>query len=293
MKIIKATYGDVDVSSIVSSKIKNDKIKFLVGNHLFGDTKVGQIKYLETEIELDGIIFTNKTKEHNIFTFPRLSYDRLGIFYSNNNDIKIRPCILASLRSIQKAANNRADIITNMWNSEPENPFIETIAHTKISSHLNQVLQILQLLFTARNIKEYRYVSFLEHDVLYSESYFDYPDFEEDVMCNMNYIGLNINGFQKLNQRDKPTSQLVMKFDYAIQHFNNLLPNALVTNNGFLEPLSKIKEYDTLYPSVHVNHGRHFTSHFNIYSKTDIEEIHPYWGHCDQYKDLFFKDKNV
>lgn len=288
MKIIKAIYGDVDVSNIVSSKIKNNKLYFIVSNYLFGDTKVGHEKYLETEIELNGIIFTNKTKEHNIFTFPRLTFDRLGIFYSNNNDDRIRPCILASLKSIEKAAAGKADIITNMWNSEPENPFIETIAHTKISSHLNQILQILQLLYTAKNIKNYRYVSFLEHDVLYSESYFDYPDFEENAIYNLNYIGMNVNGFQKLIQKDLATSQIIMKFDYAINHFSNILQNALITNNGNLEPRNNIKELNTMHPNVHVNHGRHFTSHFNVYSKTDIETLHPYWGDHNQYKHLFF-----
>lgn len=35
-------------------------------------------------------------------------------------------------------------IITNVWNTfSDKNPFIETIAWTRSSSHLNQILQIL------------------------------------------------------------------------------------------------------------------------------------------------------
>ena len=29
---------------------------------------------------------------------------------------------------------------------------------------------------------------------------------------------------------------------------------------------------------MHINHGSHFTSHFEIYSRNEIEESHPYWG---------------
>lgn len=288
MKILKATYGDFDVSDKVNSKINNGKIFLFVSNGFFGDTKPGVLKYLETEIELDGLIFSNKTLENEWFVFPRTNHDRLGIFYSNNNDEKIKPCILASLRSIEKAAKNKADIVTNMWTSYSENPFYETIAWTRTSSHLNQILQVLQCLYTAQKMFPYKYVSFLEHDVLYAEGYFDYQDFEDDVICNMNYIGMNNSGFQSLNQRDKPTSQLTMKFDYAIQHFSNLVPNALIRNAGFLEPLSYIKEWNSKYSNIHVNHGRHFTSHFNCYSKTNIIQYNDYWGDHSRYKELFF-----
>jgi len=288
MKLIKATYGDVDVSHIVQSKINNGNIYFIVSNSLFGDTKIGTLKYLDIEVEQGGVIFKDNVVENSVFSFPRTSYDRLGIFYSCNINDKIRPCILTSLKSIQTAAQNKVDIITNMWNHEPENPFVETIAKTKTYSHLNQTLQILQLLYTAKSIKNYRYVSFLECDVLYSENYFDYPDFEENVICNMNYMGINKDGFQKLIQKDRATSQLTMKFEYAIEHFMSLLPNALVTNNGNLEPNCEMKIYESTYPNMHINHGYHFTSHYNVYSKTELEKSHPYWGDHQKYKNLFF-----
>ncbi len=31
-------------------------------------------------------------------------------------------------------------------------------------------------------------------------------------------------------------------------------------------------------PSIHINHGRNFTSHFNIYSKEEVWPSDPYWG---------------
>lgn len=287
MKILKATYGDFDVSDKVNSKINNGKIFLFANNSFFGDTKPGVVKYLETEIELDGLIFSNKTRENELFIFPKTKCDRLGIFYSNNNEDKIKPCILASLRSIEKAAKDKADIVTNMWYSYSENPFFETIAWTRTSSHLNQVLQVLQCLYIAQQIHNYKYVSFLEHDVLYAEGYFDYQDFEDDIISNTNYIGMNTDGFQALGQVDKPTSQLTMKFDYAIQHFSNLLPNALIRNAGLLEPQTKIGEWKAQNPNIHVNHGRHFTSHYNIYSKTDIKHFDDYWGDHSKYKELF------
>jgi hypothetical protein len=287
MNILKATYGDVDVAEKVKSKINNGKIFLFANNSFFGDTKPGVLKYLETEIELDGLIFSNKTRENELFVFPETKSERLGIFYSNNNEDKIKPCILASLRSIEKAAKGKADIVTNMWNSYSENPFFETIAWTRTSSHLNQVLQILQCLYVAQQIHNYKYVSFLEHDVLYAEGYFDYEDFDHDVICNMNYMGMNNKGFQSLSQRDKPTSQLTMKFDYAIQHFSNLIPNALIRNSGLSEPQTKIVEWQAKNSNVHVNHGRHFTSHYNVYSKTDIKHFDDYWGDYQQYLSLF------
>ena len=288
MRILKATYGDIDVSEKLKTKIHNNNIFLLVNNSFFGDTKPGVVKYLETQIELDGLIFSNKVIENDFFVFPKSNRERLGIFYSNNNDDRIRPCIIESLKNISKAAKDKADIITNMWNSEKENPFFETIAWTNTTSHLNQVLQVLQCLCTAQKINNYKYVSFLEHDVLYPEGYFDYPDFDDGIICNMNYIGLVKDGFQKKSQNDKPTSQLTMLFKDALEHFLGLIPNAVIRNSGLLEPQKTIKEWNCINPAVHVNHGRHFTSHYNIYSKNDLSSFDSYWGEHIKLQGLFY-----
>jgi len=296
MKIVKATYGGIDVSEKLINQIKNDKILIRVGNDIFGDTKVGVLKDLEVEFYHDGVLHTKTVQENKYFIFPETSTDKLGIFYSDNIDNNIRPCILASLNSINKSSSGKADIITNMWRKEPENPFLEIISTAQSRSHLNQVLQILQLLFVSQQIKPYKYVSFLEHDVLYAENYFDYEDFDEDYIINTNYIGMKEQGFQSIRQNDKPTSQITMKFDFALNHFLKILPNALMHNHGSLEPhwsnsiKFTFKSYASKNPNIHVNHGRHFTSHFDCFYH-DYQQTNPYWGNIEKYQYLFFRGK--
>jgi hypothetical protein len=214
--------------------------------------------------------------------------NKLGIFYSNNVDSKLNASIYQSLISIEKSSNNIADIITNFWSPFQNNPFTETIAWTKTSSHLNQILQILQCLYTAQKYKDYLYVSFLEHDVLYPEGYFDYDDFSCECIVNLNYLGINKNGFQNNSMNQTPLSQMTMKMEYAVNHFYSLLPNAILTNSGSVEPNNiKIETWSCKNPSLHINHGIHFTSHFQTYEKQTVE-TNEYWGHHHQYSNLFF-----
>lgn len=288
MKIIKATYGSKDVTDIVKSKINNNTLIIKASNSLFGDPQVGKLKHLNVEIEINGSIETHSAVENTYLYLPRTYKKKLGIFYSNNNDDRINPCILKSIDCIKIASQDKADIITNFWNSlGQQNPFIETISWTRTSSHLNQILQILQCLYMAKAIGSYTYVSFLEHDVLYPEEYFDYEDFDNECICNINYIGMNRYGFQAKNQFDQPLSQLTMQLNYAINHFESILPNAILHNSGLSEPNIKIINWSCKNPSVHVNHGRHFTSHYNIYSNSTFDEDN-YWGNFNQYSNLFF-----
>lgn len=279
MKVIKATYGGVDCTQQIQSKINGNKLIIRSSNDIIGDTQPGVVKYLEVEIEYNGEISNHKVQEHTLLVFPKSKTNKLGIFYSNNNTPTIFPAIRASLKSIQKAAEEKADILTCMWQREPQNPFPEFIAWTHTSSHLNQLLQVMQLLYQAREVGNYDYVSFLEHDVLYPEGYFDFPDFEEGiVMTNMNYMGINTEGFQPLGQRDEPFHQMTMRFNEAIRHCESILSNALIRNAGLIEPQNLIrKQWECINPSIHINHGRHFTSHFNIYTR-DIFNSHEYWG---------------
>ena len=287
MKIIKAVYGNKDCTEQILNKVVGNKLIVRADNQTFGDPMLGVVKWLEITYEEGGETHTQKWKEGSLATLPKPKTDRLGIFYSNNINERIYPSIRASLKSIQKAAEGKADILTCMWRYEVENPFYQCIAWTQTSSHLNQILQVLQLLYTARESGDYKYVSFLEHDLLYAEGYFDYPEFEEGVLANMNYIGMNKEGYQPLGQRDKPTSQLTIRFDDAIKHFDSLLPNALVRNSGLLEPQIPMVEWNSAQPNIHINHGSHFTSHYNVYKKNDLFQSHPYWGEHSQYLDFF------
>lgn len=283
MKIIKATYGNKDCTEKLQSKVKGNSLIIHANNSIIGDPQVGVVKYLKVEAEIDGKIINESVKEGGLLVLPKTTKDRMGIFYSNNNNPIIFPAIQASLKSIEKAAGSNVDIYTCMWNHEPANPFIEYIAWTKTSSHLNQLLQIMQLLYSAREVNpNYKYVSFLEHDVLYGEGYFDYPDFPNgEIWTNMNYMGLNKDGYQPLGQRDEPFHQMTMHFDDAIKHCEKILPNALIINSGLIEPqYMKRVQWKSANPSIHINHGLHFTSHYNIYKKTGIFQDDPYWGNC-------------
>ena len=216
--------------------------------------------------------------------------DKLGVFYSNNNNPKIYPAIKASLDSIKKASEGAADIITCVWNPIQNNPFKQTIAWTKTTSHLNQILQILQCLYTAREDSSYKYVSFLEHDVLYARGYFNFPQFKRgEVLINMNYGGMIPSGFQKRKQDDQPFHQMTMRFDEAIKHCEDIMVNAIVTNDGLIEPKHhKRVVWESINENIHINHGSHFTSHFSIYDDMiNVTKEHPWWGDVYKYKHLF------
>ena len=84
--------------------------------------------------------------------------------------------------------------------------------------------------------------------------------------------------------KDKTLKQV---YDNA-QWSEKILANALITNSGLIEPQNlKRKQWQCIHPSVHINHGYHFTSHYNVYSKKGIYTVHPYWGDYSKWKYLF------
>lgn len=298
--ITKATYGGVDCTDKVKSAIRKGRLNLWVNNDIIGDTQPGKVKYLELEVSL-GTPLVAKTaslwfKEGTMAIYPQSTAQRLGIFYSNNNNPKITPAITESIKSIEITSHGivngiaDADIITCVWEKLPYNPFIELISNYRVSSHLNQVMQILQCLYFARETKApYKYVSFLEHDVLYPTGYFSFPDFEEGtILTNMNYGGLSSLGWQQeKNQMDEPMHQMTMRFNDAIKHFESILPNAILTNSGMVEPQKmKREQWQSKHQAIHINHGYHFTSHNSIYRK-EYTENHPYWGKSSFYQHLF------
>jgi len=287
MKIIKAEYGGVDCKEIIQSKVKGNRVALRVDNSIIGDTNVGVIKHLEITLELEGKVYSESVMEGGTFVYPKSTHNRLGIWYSN--DQTNHPAVIKSLETIKIAAEGKADIITCVWNRVPNNPFTEIISWNKSSSHLNQMLQILQCIHTAKTMGNYDYVSFLEHDVMYGEGYFDYPHFERGAVCtNMNYGGINRDGWQERGQNDEPMHQMTMRIDDAIEHFNFILPNALVTNSGNIETQTmERKQWNAENQSIHINHGSHFTSHYNIYKKDNLSLQHSYWGNHTDYLHLF------
>jgi len=291
MIINKATYGGVDCTKEVQSKINGNTLILRSDNSIIGDTKVGEVKYLEIEGEIGGIHFKESVREGSLLTLPKSNHNRLGIFYSNNINESIYPSILKSLDTIRIASEGKADILTCMWRPMSGNPFHQIISWYQSQSHLNQLLQILQCLYSAKEMGKYDYVSFLEHDVLYPIGYFDYPEFESGkILTNMNYGGLCKDGWQERGQNDEPFHQMTMRFDDAIQHCLEILPNALRTNSGNIESQTfKREQWLCDNQAIHINHGVHFTSHNSIYKRDDLKLIHPYWGNSSDYHPLFVK----
>jgi hypothetical protein len=289
MIITKATYGGADCTEIIKSRVKDNRLILRADNNIMGDTKVGVVKYLEITGELGGNLFSEIVREGDILTLPKSSNKRLGIFYSNNNNRQLWPAIYKSLDTIKVASEGKADIVTCMWNEMPDNPFHQLNSWYQSMSHLNQLLQIMQCLYSAKEMNQYDYVSFLEHDVMYPIGYFDYPEFNNgEVYTNMNYGGINKEGWQHRGQSDEPFHQMTMRFDDAIEHCISILPNALRTNSGMIETQKlKRKQWECQNQAIHINHGHHFTSHNSIYRKDNTYLEHPYWGnHCD-YLHLF------
>jgi hypothetical protein len=286
MIIVRATYGGVDCKNVLQSKIISGKIVIRSNNDIVGDPAVGNVKYLEVEFE-DGHV--EVVREGGTLVYPKSENRKLGIFYSNNNNHKIWPAINKSLETIKEASEGVADIVVCTWEHMPNVPFQQLNSWYTSQSHLNQLLQIMQCLYTAKTMGEYDYVSFLEHDVMYPKGYFDFPDFSSgEVLTNMNYGGVCMRGWQKRKQNDEPFHQMTMRLDDAIEHCLSILPNALITNSGMIETQKlKRSQWNCENEAVHINHGVHFTSHNSIYDKENLTEIHPYWGEHDKYKNLF------
>lgn len=280
LSITKANYGGKNVLDLLKTKVKNNKLELRVGNNIFGDPAPGVVKYLDIEYN-DGL--KKRIKENGFLKIPDTSTNKLGIFYSNNNVDKV---VHQSLQSLTKF-EGKADILTCVWKPIADNPFYEAIAMTQSSSHLNIIIQILQLLYAAKEMGKYKYVSFLEHDVLYPDGYFDFPDFETGIMTNMNYMGICNEGWQKRNADHEPLHQMTMIFQEAIVHFENLLKDAIRIGNVLVEPNPGRKQWKCINPAVHVNHGKHFTSHFSIYDKHTFTE-EAYWGSAHSWIEKLF-----
>lgn len=263
-----------DVTNIVKNILNINKI-LTVSNKIFGDIEHGVRKRL--------IINESFEFFENELVFFKNPCRDVGIYYTNNNISN--QIIDKTLSTIYKNYNNDIDIISSVWNPIPNNPFIQLISEYKVMSHINICLQILQCLHMANKInKNYDYVYFLEHDVLYPKNYFNLDKRESNIYCNTNYIGLNENGYQSLDRVDKPLSQMCMKFEFAINHFENILLSFIKDIDSVnIEP--NIKNITLIYndlPSVHINHDKPFTSHFDVYGKV-FTQNHFYWGDSKLY----------
>lgn len=259
----------------------------------------------------------------NIKSYSMSSIDytkRLGIYYTNNDNNLLEPLRKKTLNQLKNISN--VDIVCSVWNPIKNNPFPEYIIDYKEHSITNICLQILSLLSLFNDKQKYKYVSFLEHDVLYPKNYFNYPEFDTSFILNTNYLGLNKFGYiEKKDNIDKlkrtfmseyENSKLVdcplfcttMNFNFAIRHFAKILFISLNKDSSpSIEPLDRILNNDYILfegenPVLHLETGYNFSHHFNIfYDKENVCKNNEYWGPIKNYKKLFKKlrgknDKN-
>jgi hypothetical protein len=194
---------------------------------------------------------------------------KLAILYTDNAFPEILNLSLEKLSLIS------TDVRIIVCANKPieNNKFEEIIVNNPIRNHYNIIEKILAAINHGQSTGDYKYVSFLEHDVLYPQNYFDYPDFK-DAIINDNYIGMCKDGFQNKLPCQLPLHQMTMEITFALQHFNKLLEPSK-TRGVEVEPKINNRYYSN-YPAVHINHGRNFTSHFNCYGK--IFTLHnSYW----------------
>ena len=216
----------------------------------------------------------------------------LGCWYSNNG---IHPLITnSSLISIKKASDSykNVNVVTCNWSHHPQNPFEEHLTLYKMGVHLGIILQVLRIFYEEdKKGNTYDTVSFLEHDVLYPDDYFHRvkESFRSNplTVINLDYIGMNQTGWLDVVQRDEPMHQFSFQYQTARKHFDLLVKEAVLNGNVILEgnKYSKITiPYKGDKPSCHINHSKHFTSHFNCYAKESKgKTIHPYWGEFRKY----------
>jgi hypothetical protein len=212
----------------------------------------------------------------------------LGIWYSNNAaDPKILKSSLDSL-----ARTRGAEVITCPWYAVVGNPFRELLSYHRTGTHLGIFLQALQALYDhLERGREPEAVAFLEHDVLYPEDYFERVrgglSDEARGVYNLDYIGMDENGYCKVNAGQGPAHQQTLRFPYALEFLEGALKVCAARGSTTVEPEDKggfVRLDGGLdRPAVHINHTKHFTSHYKLYSREPFCQVHPYWGDYRQY----------
>ena len=209
--------------------------------------------------------------------------DRLGIFYTDNTVPHIIDYSLKTLVSSQE----KVDIVTCSWTPIPDNPFPNIISYGRVRNYLNIVVQILQLLYRSRP-KLYKYVSFLEHDVLYPPAYFDFPEFDTGSLINDNYLGLHPRGFSyRLKEGfdlEPPLHQTTMIFSEAVAHFEKKILESISKGMLCIEPNARRQIWSCQHCPIHINHGANFTTHYLHYS-IPCFPTDSYWGSAKDISD--------
>ena len=204
--------------------------------------------------------------------------NKVGIFYSHNKiDGRILDMVIDYLNQIIE--QKRILIVASSYLPLLNFKGINLISKIKTPGYLCIIIQILQCLIHAKKLNSNcKFVSLLEHDILYPIDYFDYDPFDENVVCNINYVQLSAAGFEK-SKGGKPLSQLVMKFDFAVDHFHKKIIK-IIEGDLKLEPRSEIYGIRESTPPLHFRHANYMTSHFNTFDKK-YYSFDQTWGNKD------------
>ncbi len=283
----KAYWGNnivnVDVTIQVRELKENGFYFFQVNPEIFPPSGNGiEPNFLIIEFDQDGEDIGYRVyRERSWVLLPLLNTDRAAIFYTNNQT----PDYILRKSVTQLSTLNGIQIIGSVWNKILDCKIPQVHSKTTNSNHTNLVLQILQLLTILKSIGKFKWVSFLEHDLLYPQEHFYYPD-ERDrlILFNRNYIGVSPEGFQKCGPHAYPLHQLTMNIDYAYEHFLSLVPQSLVNPYVIVEPYDRsiTQDYHSTYPPLHFNHGKNFTTHYTTFLEADLSD-HPYYGKVEDY----------
>ena len=168
----------------------------------------------------------------------------------------------------------------------------------KVRGYHTIVAQIHQAVAQATaNGEVYDAVAFCEHDVLYPADYFDrigdalaaHP--AAPVVSNLDYIGLNGTGWQRVRERHEPLHQLTLRWNVFQENLERCERETAGGGAVELEPYRRtdwservrIAPADpsgtTGMPSVHVNRPGAFTAHGEVcYEPRGFGLWHPHWG---------------
>jgi hypothetical protein len=277
LDIMSASYGASDVLDKVKNLVAIGANKFKAVPFLLG-VEEGKGRKFKCVYRYKGIEAELEVEEGQEVEIPKKLNDRLGIFYTNNNHEKTINKTLANLASIRQA-NPNFDVIVCSQKDIPDCPFKVILSLFKESSIANLIVQVLQALYEAKKLNQYKYVSFLEHDVMYPPGYFEYDDFDTDILHNRSYRGVCEKGFQNFGGQFPILSQMTVKIDKAIAYFEICWAKTIRAEHvDSVEPSGSVTWFYANAPAVHINRPS-LTEHHNFFTINYLDESESYWGH--------------
>jgi hypothetical protein len=255
-------------------------------------------KVYATEIE-------NYTKSMNIPQKPKA----LAIYCTTNKpDPKVMRASMASIiKAKQESDYLDVTIVCVMrnFNGVDAHPDVYGVMSTggETDSHLNIITSLQDGINKFPDTK-FDFIFPTEHTNLYAPHYFDdaYLNFDNNlaikVVSNLNYEGMNRNGWQKQVEAHEPFHQLGFRADYFIQLLEEKKAVCLRNEQCYLEPAHPNnrtkdwwKQYRTRVPNIHIDpsatpgvwDNSRFTSHHAVVYNPQTYLNHPVWGDHKKY----------